>query len=209
MSNRAHWNHVYQSKAPDAVSWYRPHLDTSLALLDDLALPTDAHIADVGGGASTFVDDLLARGFHHISVLDLSEHALKHSQQRLGDRAASVRWIAGDATTTHFEREGVDLWHDRAVFHFLTDPHDRTNYLDALHHSVRPGGYVILATFGPEGPDKCSGLPVQKYSAEALLKQLGPAFEGVGATDDLHTTPWESTQAFTYLVARRRPKDDA
>lgn len=205
MGNATHWNRVYQSKSPDAVSWYRPHLETSLALVDRAALPPDAHIADIGGGASTFVDDLLARGFQRLSVLDLSKNALAHTQERLAERAASVRWIEGNATQIHFDEHSVDLWHDRAVFHFLTHDEDRARYLAALTHSVKAGGYVILATFGPNGPDKCSGLPIQKYSAEALLNQLGPAFEGVDVAEEMHATPWESLQEFTYVLAKRRP----
>lgn len=204
MSDQAHWNHVYQSKAPDAVSWFRPALDASVAFVDACALPASAHIADVGGGASTLVDDLLARGFTHVSVADISVHALEHSKARLGDAADAVRWIEGSATDVLFETHSVDLWHDRAVFHFLTEADQRAQYLAALRQSLRPNAYVILATFGPNGPDKCSGLPIRKYSADALFEQLGEGFTRVDHATDAHTTPWGSTQEFTYILAQYR-----
>jgi len=202
MSNQAHWNHVYQNKAPDAVSWFRPQLNTSLDLIRACTLPTNAHIADVGGGASTLVDDLLAQGFTQLSVADISAHALVHSQKRLGEAASTVRWIEGNATTCLFESGSVDLWHDRAVFHFLTDTNDRAQYLSALRQSLKPNAYVILATFGPNGPDKCSGLPIQKYDADALFEQLGEGFTRIDQRTEIHTTPWESTQEFTYILVQ-------
>lgn len=204
MDSRAHWDRVYQEKSPDAVSWFQPTLHRSLECIDDLSLPTTAHIADIGGGASTLVDDLLARGFQQVSVLDLSAHALQHSQERLDAPGEHVRWIEGSATDVHFEKESVDLWHDRAVFHFLTEDAQRQHYHQALLHSLRPGGHVILATFSPNGPAKCSGLPIRKHSARALFDFLGEAFEPIAHALEEHETPWQSQQEFTYIIAKKR-----
>jgi len=203
MSSREHWDAVYDSKAPDAVSWYRPRLDRSLAFVDACRLGADAHIVDIGGGASTLVDDLLAKGFTQISVADISRHALEHSQVRLGQAGETVRWVVGDATTQLFAPDSVDLWHDRAVFHFLTDAQDREAYLQALRASVRAGGFVILATFGPNGPERCSGLPVVRYASEQLAAALGSDFELIVAADEDHATPWGAPQAFSYALCRR------
>jgi SAM-dependent methyltransferase len=204
MSIREHWDEVYRSKAPDAVSWYRPRLDQSLAWIDACRLAKDADIVDVGGGASTLVDDLLARGFEHVTVADLSGAALEHARARLGEDAARVRWIVGDATTQLFADDGVDLWHDRAVFHFLTDTSRRDAYLDALRRSVRRGGFVILATFGPNGPERCSGLPVVRYASGELAAALGSDFELIAQADEVRATPWGSAQSFAYALCRHR-----
>jgi SAM-dependent methyltransferase len=201
---KAHWEDVYGRKQPHEVSWYRPHLDRSLASIDACQLSTSARLVDVGGGASTLVDDLLERGFTDVTVLDLSQAALARSRARLGERAASVRWVEGDATAAHFEPASVDLWHDRAVLHFLTDASARDAYLAHLRRAVRPGGFVVLATFAPEGPEKCSGLPVVRYAPEALAALLGPEFELLDSASDEHHTPWGSTQAFSYVRCRRR-----
>lgn len=207
MTTREHWENVYSQKSPDAVSWFRPRLDRSLALIAQAGLAPNSHIADIGGGASTLVDDLLALGTAKVSVADLSASALEHSKRRLGDDADKVTWVVGDATTRLFEDASVDLWHDRAVFHFLTGPEQRAAYLDHMARALRPsahGAHVLLATFGPDGPERCSGLPVVRYSAAALAETLGPAFELVTEEAELHTTPWGSNQAFTYALFRRR-----
>lgn len=203
MSTRDHWDKVYTTRTPDAVSWYRPRLDHSLAWIDRCALPTRAHIVDVGGGASTLVDDLLARGFSRLSVADISAHALEHTRVRLGDAGLPVRWVVGDVTTPLFDEASVDLWHDRAVFHFLTDPAAREAYAAEARRAIRPGGLAIVATFGPNGPERCSGLPVQRYAAHEIAAALGAGFELVDAADEEHTTPWGAPQAFAYALCRR------
>lgn len=203
MSIREHWDEVYRTKSPDSVSWYRPRLEQSLAWIDGCGLEPGGHIVDVGGGASTLVDDLLARGFERVSVVDISAEALARSKARLGDAASSVRWVVGDATTTLFDDDSVDLWHDRAVFHFLTDADRREAYLAALRRSVRRGGYAIMATFGPNGPERCSGLPVVRYAPDDIAAALGPGFELVERASEEHRTPRGAAQAFAYALCRR------
>jgi ubiquinone/menaquinone biosynthesis C-methylase UbiE len=203
MSTREHWDAIYRHKAPDSVSWYRPHLEQSLAWIDSCALDPRAHVVDVGGGASTLVDNLLDRGFERISVVDLSAQALAQAQARLGDSARAVRWVVGDATTQLFDKDSVDLWHDRAVFHFLTEPAQRDAYIAALRRSVRQGGYVIIATFGPQGPERCSGLPVVRYSPAGIAAALGSDFVLENEANVEHTTPAGASQAFAYALCRR------
>ena len=203
MGDPTHWESVYQKKATDAVSWYRPHLEQSVAWIRQVAPSNDARLVDAGGGASTLVDDLLALGLGRITVIDLSATALQRSQARLGDRAKQVRWLAGDVTQPLLDPGSVDLWHDRAVFHFLTDPGDRAAYVEQLRAALRPGGHAILATFGPDGPEKCSGLPVQRYSPQGIADALGMGFTLVQTTTEVHQTPWGSPQAFSYALLRR------
>lgn len=207
---RDFWDDVYRSKAPDAVSWYAPRLERSLAWIEGCGLPPDAHLVDVGGGASTLVDDLLERGFTRISVADIAAQALEHTRARLGADAARVDWVIGDATTPLFDAESVDLWHDRAVFHFLTDPARRAAYVAALLHALRPGGFALLSTFGPDGPERCSGLPVARYAAADIAAVLGARFELIDQAEELHQTPWGAPQAFTCTLFRLRlPSGDA
>jgi 2-polyprenyl-3-methyl-5-hydroxy-6-metoxy-1,4-benzoquinol methylase len=198
MSSRPHWENVYRTKQPDEVSWYRPHLDTSLALIEAAAPDRDARIIDVGGGASTLVDDLLARGYRNLSVLDLSSAALDISKARLGEGAQSVDWRCGDVRTAQLPANEYDLWHDRAVFHFLTSAEDRAAYVRQIQRSVKPGAHVIVATFGPEGPTKCSGLDVVRYAPDALRGELGPRFRLVQHRTERHETPAGRIQPFTY-----------
>ncbi|MBI5608669.1 MAG: class I SAM-dependent methyltransferase [Deltaproteobacteria bacterium] len=197
-----HWQGVYTRKAPDQVSWYRAHLDQSLAAIDALRLPPLAGIIDVGGGAATLVDDLVARGFTNVTVLDIAEASLNTAKQRLGARAALVHWLAQDITRAELPAQAYDFWHDRAVFHFLTDPQDRARYVAAVRRSVRPGGHVLVATFGPEGPQQCSGLDVCRYDADRLHDQFGPDFERIDALTEVHATPWGSQQQFVYCLCR-------
>lgn len=203
MSTREHWDAVYRNKSPDEVSWYRPRLEQSLTWIDGCGLKSRAHVVDVGGGASTLVDDLLARGFERVSVADISAAALAHTRARLGDAARDVRWVLGDATTPLFDDNSVDLWHDRAVFHFLCEPARRDAYIEALHRCVRPGGFAIIATFGPNGPERCSGLPVTRYASSEIAAALGSGFELVDQADEDHTTPGGASQAFAYALCRR------
>ena len=203
MTDTQHWESVYGSKAPDTVSWYRPHLERSTAWIDACRLASDARIVDVGGGASTLVDDLLARGFVDVTVVDLSAAALAIAQSRLGAAADTVRWVAGDATAQLFEPKSIDFWHDRAVFHFLVDPGRRDGYLASMRGSVRPGGFAMISTFAPNGPERCSGLPVARYAPSAIAEAAGASFTMVDQAEEIHTTPGGATQAFASVLLRR------
>jgi SAM-dependent methyltransferase len=203
MERDDHWNAVYQRKAAEQVSWFQPHLDTSLALIRALALPRSARIIDVGGGAATLVDDLLDDGFVAPTVLDISDRALETSRIRLGARAAAVHWIAGDITNVDLGEARYDLWHDRAVFHFLTDQAARRAYVRAAMSALAPGGHIIVATFGVHGPEQCSGLDVVRYDADGLHAEFGGGFEKVRSLTETHHTPWGSEQEFVYCYCRR------
>jgi 2-polyprenyl-3-methyl-5-hydroxy-6-metoxy-1,4-benzoquinol methylase len=203
MDAKAHWEHIYATKAPTQVSWYQRHPDCSLRLIQDSGIqPTDP-IIDVGGGASTLVDDLLSAGFQSLTVLDISAMALQVARQRLGARADAVAWIEADITQAALPHHGYALWHDRAVFHFLTHLADRQRYIDTLHHAIRPGGHVIMATFAPDGPQQCSGLDVQRYGPESLHRQFGQGFELIDSVRETHNTPWGTEQKFLYCYCRR------
>jgi SAM-dependent methyltransferase len=202
MDVKTHWEKVYATKAADQVSWYRAHLETSLALIERAASSHDAWIIDVGGGESTLVDDLLARGYHNLTVLDVSQIALDVTWKRLGPAADAVRWLTADITRAPLEQAAYDVWHDRAVFHFLTDMEDRRRYVRQVVHAVKPGGHVIVSTFGPEGPTKCSGLEVARYDAEALHDEFGTRFRLVESCQELHETPFGITQQFLYCYCR-------
>ncbi|HEX5121931.1 MAG TPA: class I SAM-dependent methyltransferase [Rhodanobacteraceae bacterium] len=202
MSSRSHWEDVYRTKRPHEVSWYRPHLDTSLAMIEAAVPDRAARIVDAGGGASTLVDDLLARGYRNPTVLELSSSALDIARARLDSSASQVDWRCGDVTSAPLPANAYDLWHDRAVFHFLTSAKDRAAYVAQVKRSVKPGGHVIVATFAPEGPAKCSGLDVVRYSADALGDALGDAFRPVQHRTELHETPAGRIQPFTYAHFR-------
>ncbi len=202
MSEQEHWDAVYEAKSPHAVSWYAPHLDRSLDLICGLALPKASRIIDVGGGASTLVGDLLDLGFDRPTVLDISAAAIGHAQEQLGDRAELAEWLIGDVTRLELLEHRYDLWHDRAVFHFLTDQDSRRRYVQAVLRALKPGGHAVVATFGPQGPQKCSGLEVVRYSAEGLHGEFGAAFEKVSSLMEVHRTPWGSEQEFLYCVCR-------
>lgn len=204
MTDKSHWEGVYRQKSANEVSWYQPHLKQSLLLISAADLPTTAAIVDVGGGASTLVDDLLVQGFTDITVIDLATSALVQSQERLGDPAKSVRWLAGDATTELLATESVDLWHDRAVFHFLTNDAHRIAYVEQVERCVRPGKFVVLSTFAPDGPERCSGLRVARYSPDELADALGPAFVKLAEAREHHTSPLGAVQSFSYVLCRRR-----
>lgn len=202
MQSRAHWEHVYATKPVDRVSWYQEHALQSLRLIRDTDVGLDASIIDVGGGASTLVDDLLARGYRAITVLDLSATALAAAKARLGPRGEAVRWIEADVTAADLPAHGYDVWHDRAVFHFLTDPADRRAYVDAVIRAVKPGGHVIVATFAEDGPAQCSGLPVQRYSATGLHAEFGAPFVLLRHEKEAHHTPAGAVQRFVYCYCR-------
>lgn len=202
MDAKAHWERVYETKRADQVSWYREHLDVSLGLISKALVDRDAVIVDVGGGEATLVDDLVAADFPHVDVLDLSEKALQVAKERLGKAGMSVGWLRGDVTTYAFEPGRYDLWHDRAVFHFLTHPDQRRAYVHQVARAVKPGGHVIVATFGPEGPQQCSGLDVARYDADSLHDEFGPRFELVEHEVEEHSTPSGSRQQFVYCMCR-------
>ena len=197
-----HWENIYAKRAPDAVSWYRPHLETSLALVERATRERTASIIDIGGGESTLVDDLLIRGYENITVLDVSEKAIAVTKERLGRIAEKVHWIAVDIARAKLPRHAYDLWHDRAVFHFLTTPEQRLAYVRQAAHAVKPGGHVIVSTFGPEGPMQCSGLEVMRYDADSLHNEFGARFRLVESSKELHQTPFGKTQQFLYCYCR-------
>ena len=204
MNNQAHWEKVYTEKAPNQVSWYRPHLDTSLALIEQAAPARSASIIDIGGGQSTLVDDLLNRGYENITVLDISRTAIDANRLRLGELAQRVHWRTGDITTVQLKPAAYDLWHDRAVFHFLTSAADRAAYISQIAHAVKPGGHIIISTFGPQGPTRCSGLDVVRYDAGSLHNQFGPQFRILSSSTELHQTPFGNIQQFLYCHLTRK-----
>jgi ubiquinone/menaquinone biosynthesis C-methylase UbiE len=202
MEAKNHWETVYGTKASDAVSWYAPHLTESLSYIQKTGLPKAAAVIDVGGGEATLVDDLLADGYTNVSVLDISSKALEVCRHRLGDRGRGVSWIAANVLEHAFAPNSIDIWHDRAVFHFLTDDLQRKAYVEQVLRALRPGGYAIVGTFGPEGPKQCSGLPVARYDADALHDEFGGSFRLVDSSTSVHTTPWGATQQFVYCFCR-------
>jgi SAM-dependent methyltransferase len=202
MDVQTHWEKIYTEKAPDAVSWYRPHLETSLALIEQAAAGCSASVIDVGGGESTLVDDLLARGYENITVLDISQTAIDANRKRLGKASERVHWLVADVTKVDLDPFAYDIWHDRAVFHFLTSKSDRVAYVRQVAHAVKLGGHVIISTFGPEGPTKCSGLDVVRYDAESLHREFGLHFRLLGSSKELHQTPFGTTQQFLYCYCR-------
>lgn len=195
---KSHWENIYSVKAPTEVSWYQPHPATSLELINRTGIAKAAQIIDVGGGASTLVDDLLSQGFGHITVLDIASAALEKSQARLGTRATSVTWVEADITQASLPPSHYDLWHDRAVFHFLTDAKDRRSYIKALERSLKPSGHLIVATFAPDGPKKCSRLDIVRYSPDELRGEFGDDFRLIESTDEAHQTPFGTEQRFIY-----------
>ncbi len=202
VDRRQHWESVYRSKTADQVSWFQPHAASSMRLIHDAAR-ADAHVIDVGGGASVLVDDLLDAGYRNLTVLDLAEAALAASRARLGARAQAVQWLAADITRADLPAARYDVWHDRAVFHFLTDPDDRARYVEQVMRSVKPGGHVIIAAFGPDGPLQCSGLDVVRYAPDALHAEFGAPFRLLGHETEIHFTPTGKEQEFVYCYCRR------
>lgn len=200
MDSQSHWNKVYRSRRAEQLSWYRPHLEISLQLIGEALPGGEGRIIDVGAGESTLVDDLLGMGYGALDVLDLSETALQVAQQRLGSAAGLVRWHCGDVTRYPFEPACFDLWHDRAVFHFLTRPEDRAAYVRQVARSVKSGGHVIVAAFGPHGPTRCSGLEVVRYSANALHAEFGVEFQLLKHLTEVHRTPAGAEQQFVYCL---------
>jgi SAM-dependent methyltransferase len=202
MQGSDHWENVYRNKPFDAVSWYAPHLDDSLRLIQKLCPDPAASIIDIGGGESTLVDDLLHCSYLDVSVLDISATAIDFTRQRLGAKAKDVSWYVGNVTQYDFGPKQFDLWHDRAVFHFLTERSDRQAYVELVRRSVKPGGHVLMATFGPDGPLKCSGLDVVRYDDQSLHHEFGEGFQMLGSKLAEHNTPMGIRQQFLYCWCR-------
>ncbi len=201
MNRVKHWEDVYQTKGDSELSWFQALPGVSLSLIESLR-PRPGNVIDIGGGQSALAGELLNRGFEGVAVLDISNAAIERGKKRLGSLADRVQWKVGDVLDIG-ELGPCDLWHDRAVFHFLTSAEDRRRYVAAASHAVRPGGWAIIATFSPAGPERCSGLPVCRYDPDSLAREFGEGFELVKSTRETHSTPWGKTQDFTYIVLRR------
>lgn len=202
MTRKDHWENVYTTKPVEKLGWYKAHLQTSIEWIGELGLARNAPIIDVGGGASTLVDDLLDIGYGDITVLDISGSALESSRTRLGEKANRVVWLEGDITRVTLPHRHFQLWHDRAVFHFLTTPGQQNAYRETLCNALKHGGDVILAVFSPEAPPTCSGLPVQRYTAERLQEFLGVEFVLKRSQKELHETPGGIEQMYLYCHFR-------
>jgi 2-polyprenyl-3-methyl-5-hydroxy-6-metoxy-1,4-benzoquinol methylase len=202
MDAKTPWEKVYKTKAPDAVSWYLPHLETSLALIGRTETDLSSSIIDVGGGESTLADYLVSRGYQNVTVLDISGIAINVAKQRMGEAANYVHWCVADVLAAQLESQVYVVWHDRAVFHFLTTTEERLACVQNVARSVKRGGHVIVSTFGPEGPRKCSGLEVMRYDADSLHDQFGARFRLIESSQELHETPQGATQQFLYCYCR-------
>jgi len=202
---KAHWEHIWTTHRPDEVSWFESEAGLSLELIEQIAPDRESAIIDIGGGAATLVDGLLDAGYCRTTVLDLSAAALERTQHRLAERARMVAWREADLLSAELPADAFDVWHDRAVFHFLTDAADRARYVSQAKHSLRRGGYALVATFAEDGPARCSGLEVARYSANALHGEFGRDFRVVASQRQMHHTPWGTEQAFTYCLCRYEP----
>ena len=203
IEQKSHWDQVYATKAVDAVSWFESRAADSLCFLQKTGVNLMAAIIDIGGGASNFVDDLLALGYHNVTVLDIAEQALLTTKTRLGARAAEVNWLVCDITKADLPAHSIDVWHDRAVFHFLTSAEDRKAYINNMLNALKPNGHVIIATFAEDGPLKCSGLEIVRYSANSLQAELGELFALIASEKVLHLTPSNKAQQFVYCQFRK------
>ncbi|WP_320837061.1 class I SAM-dependent methyltransferase [Zhongshania sp.] len=203
MNTKAHWEAVYATMSTKSVSWFQAHASYSLHIIQQINLDKTAQIIDVGGGASTLVDSLLENNFTKVTVMDLSGAALNAAKKRLGEASKKVQWIERNIFHYLLPAQGIDLWHDRAVFHFLIEGADRRRYVEAVLDSVKLGGHVIIATFSEDGPEQCSGLPVRRYSPSTLHAELGAQFELLGHEEELHQTPIGKMQRFIYCHFKR------
>jgi SAM-dependent methyltransferase len=203
IDRQTHWQKVYRTRTADSVSWYRPHLDVSIELLERAGLSADSRVIDIGGGASTLVDDLLDRGVRDVSVLDVSDEALAMARKRLGDRAKEVNWYVADVLYAVLPAGGFDFWHDRAVFHFLTDPTEAARYAQCAAEAVRIGGHAVIGGFAPDGPERCSGLPVARRSAEDIAGIFASRFSLLRKREERHRTPAGTEQSFVYTLMLR------
>ncbi len=203
MEIKTHWEEVYETKDSNEVSWFQEHPELSLQFIERTSIDNSGQVIDVGGGASTLVDNLLDRGYQNITVLDISAAALHVAQERLGLKANAVTWLESDITQVQLPHQFYDVWHDRAVFHFLTRATDRQQYVEAVTHSVKAGGHVIIATFGVDGPSRCSNLEVVRYNSDSLYDEFGDNFDLVHSTRESHKTPFGTEQNFIYCYCRK------
>lgn len=199
---REHWDRVYSTRAPDKVSWFQPVPDRSLRLIHAAAPDRGTPIIDIGGGVSTLAGELLRSGYAYLTILDISSEALQRARTALGEASDGITWITADITLWQPPRQWM-VWHDRAVFHFLTERPQQEAYIGALHGATAAGATVIVATFALDGPERCSGLPVQRYSPTTLAERLGPSFVLVDRDMESHLTPAGAAQRFSYAVLRR------
>lgn len=203
MNNKLHWEQIYQAKAPTQVSWYQEHSIQSLRFIANTGIDTKGQIIDVGGGPSALIGDLLENGYQYITVLDISATALEAAKRRLGARAQEVTWLEADILQVQLPQQHYDLWHDRAVFHFLTNAEDRRHYVNVVKEAVKPGGHIIVATFASDGPDHCSGLPVARYEPESMHHEFGDDFQLLNSAHEIHATPFGTQQKFVYCYCRK------
>ena len=203
MTQQEHWQNAYSTNPLDTLGWYTPHVEISLNWIRQLGLSKDSGIIDAGGGACTLVDDLLHDGYQSPTVVDLSSKAMALAQGRLGEGAKSVTWIKGDIISVPLAENHYDLWHDRAAFHFLTDPEQQQHYRVNLLKALKPGGHLIIAVFAPEAPPRCSGLPVERYTLDKLESTLGAEFELNQHTQEMHVTPGGTEQMYLYCHFRK------
>jgi ubiquinone/menaquinone biosynthesis C-methylase UbiE len=203
MQSKAHWENIYQTKDATQVSWFQERPAVSLDIIEKTRVDKAGQIIEIGGGASLLVDYLLANDYQNITVLDISMAALQVAQKRLESRAALVTWLQADITKIELPENFYDVWHDRAVFHFLTQPEDRNRYVETVRRSVKARGHIIVATFATDGPHQCSGLEVMKYDPDSLHNEFGDDFELVGSAQETHHTPFETAQKFIYCYCRK------
>ena len=208
MEPKTHWDRIYRTTRPDELSWFQATPHVSLDLIRRRVPDRQARIIDVGGGTSSLADALLASGYSDVTVLDVSAAALTTAKERLGARAGEVTWLDADVLTAALPQSDYDVWHDRAVFHFLTDPHDRDRYVAQVRRAVKPGGLVLVATFAEDGPTRCSGLPVARYSPQQLHRSFGADFLLLEDHREEHVTPSGVRQPFTYCACRFTPRAD-
>jgi SAM-dependent methyltransferase len=202
-NRRAHWQYMYTAKGEREVSWFQDDAQPSLALIEEVGSPPSA-VIDIGGGGSRLADLLLQRDFLDLAILDLSSAALAAARARIGRAARRIHWIVADITTWEPSRT-YDVWHDRATFHFMVAESDRAGYLSRLVRSLKAGGYAIIATFAPDGPEECSGLPVRRYDPDTLAHTLGGGFQLISSRGHRHVTPWGAEQPFQFCVFRHAP----
>lgn len=203
MDAQAHWDQIYSARAPETLSWYQVHLQSSLDLIAATGVGCEASVIDVGAGASNLAGDLLTRGYRRVTALDLSPAGLAHAQTRLGEKMSAVNWLVGDVTAVALPHQAYDVWHDRAVFHFLVQPAACEAYRQAVRHALRPDGHLIIATFDLDGPPRCSGLDVVRYSPSMLANLFGDEFTLVESRRETHVTPGGFTQQFQFSRLRR------
>ena len=205
MKSKAHWEAIYKTKRPHEVSWFQREATISLALISRVAPASTSAIIDVGGGASMLVDGLLAAGYGNVTVLDLSPAALAEARRRLGLAGAAVNWLEADVLAADLPQRSFDVWHDRAVFHFLTTRTNRARYVAQARRAVKPGGHVLVATFAQDGPTRCSGLPVARYTPAALHREFGAGFRLLESVREEHITPSGTKQAYVYCLCQVQP----